>query len=74
MSEFNNIADKSLFTAISDAASFKVLYPLLRYIPPKFSGGIQPLSFFEILRIFIQQRKPNVLLVKHIIAQILHQH
>lgn len=59
ISKLNNNSNTIYFTKMSEAASYKALYPLLTHIPQKFSGGIYPFSMFEIMRIFTRQRKTN---------------
>lgn len=59
MSKFNRDVDMSVFNKISDAPSYKALYPLISYIPNKFSNSISVVSMFEIMRVFIKQRNGN---------------
>ena len=56
MSKFNDSISKNKFRKISDASCYKALYPLITYIPKKFSNGVSQISLFEIMRVFVKQR------------------
>lgn len=57
MSKFNQNNSKDKFSKISDACCFKAFYPLITYIPQKFSSGVSQCSLFEIMRIFVKRRE-----------------
>ena len=57
MSKFNQNNSKDKFSKISDACCFKAFYPLITYIPQKFSSGVNQYSLFEIMRIFVKRRE-----------------
>lgn len=59
MSEFNNTVNQNDFNKISDAACYKALYPLLTYLPNKSSNGVNQISLYEVMRVFMQLRDMN---------------
>ncbi len=59
MYNFNNITNKTKFKQISDVYCYKALYPLITYIPHKYSNSVSQSSLFEIMRVFFKQREDN---------------
>lgn len=56
MSQMGETCDKSAIESISEAHSFKALYPLLAHIPTDYLGLIGSSAYFNILRIFNKKR------------------
>jgi hypothetical protein len=60
MRRFNDTHSRDEFVRISDAGCYKALFPLVTYIPQKSTSGVGQISLFEIMRVFIKHRSPEL--------------